>query len=970
MDIINSIFIRIPLFFTALFLFGCVTLSMHAFVITINDSDDIDELFRACQIPQKTIQSIKYDTDALVSREEFDYLSELFIGDTLTEESIKKACIYIFAKKKFNRIIINLDETDMGVCVFFNLQAYWTFGKTTVTGVLFGKERYASLYGINYGEIFQQLRHADGVDKILKLLRDEGYLEARVQSFFSYDYTTKTVSVRLHIILGTQFRYGGIDIVIDCDEAIHNQEFIQNSLKSFFTKKLDGNYYKKNKLERMSAQMITYLEQEGYVQSAISIREKICNTKKHVAIKFVVAIGSYRQFVFFGNRFFTRKKLLQHIMELGKSAWLVPPSLFAQEILQAYKDKGFLECFVEIKEEKNKCIFLIKEGNRAAVSRMEIKNCNAYSSHYLVKMFFKNTLKKKYFDYETFNKERNSLCDFYIKNGYLDIQVLEYAFIDIASKKPLLVVSLDEGKRYIVSKMILKEEENSVEMPGVLQDSLYLTNNFVNEQRDKVQEYYQALMKRDYTARPEITKCDNNKVLLEWNMRPVYQPQCFGKTVIMSAVDIPYKKIMQERTFNDKNRGDNSLLRSTFSRFKSLDVFDTIFLSSEKLKSSSSTTENSYVLLQLQPDQSYELRLRSGFELKNVSYGRILGEGLGYKLGGSFLIKNLIKKCSIARLNIDLTRFHHEIEAEYRYPWIGNIPIRSHVKGYITKYDQPAFIGSKETLYTAYNNGILCSFHNSKGFFDWNINLGFDWSKTTIQDDTCNEKDCFFAIARAINFKPSLLDIYIPYFFIEPTIYIDYLDDKISPSRGGLTVASVKSMIPLSDHQRPSYFIKLLIEQSLFWPFKKVIAALRVRFGHIFHKDFSRVMPMQRFYLGGSESLRGYERDMAPPLGVYTDDKNHKNIVPKGSKSMININSELRFPLFKKWGAIVFHDAGALANDFSRQTVRNNILMTTGIGVRYQTPIGPLRFDIGWKWYRRYKSEKSFGWYLTVGNAF
>lgn len=970
--IINSMHVRSLIIILIIFFLECFVGSIKAIVITVGDSDDIDHIFSGYEIPQKVIESIDYSCDVLLSRKEFDYLTELFPSSVVTSFHVKKACVYLLAKKKFKQIVLTIDETEQGCSVFFSLHGYWTFSKVTVTGILFDRERYATLYGMDNGEVFEELKHHHAIQKLLEVLRSEGFLQAKIQSFFTYDYKIKAVSVRLHVVRGKQFKCGNIEVAVSYEDSSHNELTLLNSLRSLCTKKLSKSFYQKSKLERIANQIAAYLEQEGYAHSTITMTEKVCYETKTVAILYAISISASRQFIFFGNKFFSKKQLLSQILQLGKSAWLVPASLLAQEIAQIYKDKGFLHSFVEVQEEKNKCIFLIKEGDRLAISHIEIKDSFAYSSDYLVNTFFKQTIKKSYFDYDIFQREKNNLCDFYIKNGYLDIQLVDYSFKDVSCHKSCLVLALDEGKRYTIVDMAIKGFDGTLQLPSLLDGPIYLTNDFIIEQRENIQKQLKIRAQREYIVRPEIKKNDGSSVSLEWNMRPAWVSKKFGKIVALNAVDIPFENIIKECCFTPNVQGESSFVRSTVTRFKTFDVFDAVSLSWQKTKKINGMLDEDYVALQLHYDDPYEVRLKAGFEFKNVSYNRFLGEKLGYKLGGAFIVKNFFHQCSMLRCTADFARFHHELALEYKYPWIFNMPLRGMFKGYVVKYDQPAFLGSKDTLYTAYNNGLLCAMGNSQMFFNWNINFGFDWAKTVISKDVCNEQQqpCFLKIARAINFMPSLLNVFIPYFFIEPTFYIDYLDDKLCPSKGVLTVASIKSMIPISYSKNPSYFVKFLVEQSFFWPFKNVVGALRVRFGHIFHKDFSRVMPSQRFYLGGAESLRGYDRDMAPPLGIYKDEKNNIHEVPRGSKSMVNINMELRFNIFKKWGAVIFHDFGTLGDDLRAHVTKKNMLMTTGLGARYQTPIGPVRFDIGWKWFREQFSKKSFGWYLTVGNAF
>jgi translocation and assembly module TamA len=85
---------------------------------------------------------------------------------------------------------------------------------------------------------------------------------------------------------------------------------------------------------------------------------------------------------------------------------------------------------------------------------------------------------------------------------------------------------------------------------------------------------------------------------------------------------------------------------------------------------------------------------------------------------------------------------------------------------------------------------------------------------------------------------------------------------------------------------------------------------------------------------------------------------------------MCNINFELRFPIIKQVGGVLFNDCGLLSSDMYADFRPENILGATGCGIRFATPFGPLRFDIGWKWRRHMHCERSYAWFLTFGQAF
>ncbi len=118
--------------------------------------------------------------------------------------------------------------------------------------------------------------------------------------------------------------------------------------------------------------------------------------------------------------------------------------------------------------------------------------------------------------------------------------------------------------------------------------------------------------------------------------------------------------------------------------------------------------------------------------------------------------------------------------------------------------------------------------------------------------------------------------------------------------------------------------------------------------------------------------MRGYQVDKCPPLGTYVDDQSEVRWIQQGGKTMLNFNTELRFPLFyKPVQGVVFQDFGILVErPQDLLVIPDKPLAATGFGLRYETPIGPLRFDIGWKWYRDHPDDPMYAWFLTFNHMF
>jgi outer membrane translocation and assembly module TamA len=86
---------------------------------------------------------------------------------------------------------------------------------------------------------------------------------------------------------------------------------------------------------------------------------------------------------------------------------------------------------------------------------------------------------------------------------------------------------------------------------------------------------------------------------------------------------------------------------------------------------------------------------------------------------------------------------------------------------------------------------------------------------------------------------------------------------------------------------------------------------------------------------------------------------------------LVILNLEYRFPIFGSLGGVVFFDWGnvfPLINDIQVSDLRE----TTGLGLRYKTPLGPLTLDYGYKLDRRFEPirESAGEFFLSVGHAF
>ncbi len=201
----------------------------------------------------------------------------------------------------------------------------------------------------------------------------------------------------------------------------------------------------------------------------------------------------------------------------------------------------------------------------------------------------------------------------------------------------------------------------------------------------------------------------------------------------------------------------------------------------------------------------------------------------------------------------------------------------------------------------------------------------------------------------------------------DPAFYDDLIALGLNPNTGrgkGQLLALVadlqRNTTPNLVDARSGYLLSAHVEQAGRWmpgaynyieytaearkyeTFGNVVVAGRARIGTIDAPGVlaSNVPFFKRYFLGGSSGLRGWGRFEISPLTVSG--------TPIGGHSMFESSAEVRVPAFAKFALVGFVDAGNVWFD-SYDFNLNDLRVDVGPGLRYVTPIGPVRVDFGYQ---------------------
>ena len=187
-----------------------------------------------------------------------------------------------------------------------------------------------------------------------------------------------------------------------------------------------------------------------------------------------------------------------------------------------------------------------------------------------------------------------------------------------------------------------------------------------------------------------------------------------------------------------------------------------------------------------------------------------------------------------------------------------------------------------------------------------------------------------------------------PYSFVGPHLRIvrDSRNNKINPKRGSVLEINSKPIFGYYD----GFFTALGTEvEGMFYyaPFRKgpnkgviddkLVLAARVRGGSMAGAEMNNLPSTLRYYAGGAGSVRGYSYQAIGPRNDKGD--------PSGGRSYQIVNLEARYKITDEIGIVPFLDGGMVYEDALPQ-VFGDMRWGAGLGLRYYTPIGPVRLDV------------------------
>lgn len=643
---------------------------------------------------------------------------------------------------------------------------------------------------------------------------------------------------------------------------------------------------------------------------------------------------------FQGNTKFNDAKLKEKVtITTGSIADAVLIQDNASRLRAFYEEEGYwlssiVPILKRISPEEVSLTYQIEEGPKIKIEKILVEGNKAISTKSIKKVMdtkewwiFSFITSSGYYKKDRMDQDVEKIRDLYFNNGYIKVAVGEPKIKLTGNKKGMVItIPISEGDQYKISSV--QFSGNKVFGDDVIKKRITQLPNMPfskGQLRGDILSISELYSENGYavaTITPDLIP-DENKKLVEVHLKIDEGDRYkIGKIEISGNIKTRDKVIRREVRLDEGDIFNSKLLKRSYERINNLNFFETVDIIPKP------QPEEKLVDLDIKVKErpTGMLSIGGGYSsvdkligMVDLTQGNLFGKGQLLKIKGEFGGR---------------TTYY---EINFRDPWFMDKPISFSTSIYKSIRDYIQY--SKKATGFGFSFGKDFSEY-VKGEVEYNFEDATIYNVSKDASIVIKEQEGTNTTSR-----------------ITPYLVRDSRDNYLDPSKGSrnsiyLTYAGIGGT---------NNFVKSEIDSAWFFPLGKTAFMLRGRLGYA-SGIWGKELPLyERFYIGGIYTIRGLGWGEAGPRDPKTGD-------PIGGTTELIFNLEYIFPIVSelRLKGVVFFDTGNSYDSFDKF---GSLRYTTGAGIRWISPMGPIRVEWGYN-LNRQRDEKASRIEFTFGTFF
>jgi outer membrane protein insertion porin family len=870
------------------------------------------------KVSAETVDEIEINGLDSITKDELLYLLDIHPAKPIDKESIRLGIKRAFRKGIFENISVETTDGEK-TKVIINVKERDFIEDIDIEGDYdLSNKNIRQLFLLKEGQVIR----CDMLDKAVTDLKQNlairGFPHAIVHAQTERLEEPHRVNILLHIDTGKPERIKKINISGADDEV-----------KSVM-KLSEGDIYDQTVIQKDLDRIKTFYLKKGYFKPTIGPYSFI-NGNLDISVQ----PGKRLHIIIIGNDAISTKALIKEVpfFELEEfNDDIVEEAIHRMLSLYHKEGRPFAQ-IAPVITSKNDLIdvaFYIFEGEEVTVGKISFAG-NTFPEEKLKEIM---SLKQGHvYDPDLIDKDKESLVNLYYALGYLSADIEEFhTEYDEVSHQMNINLKIKEG---------LKTEIGTIKITGArlipeteIQKAIKLKQGDVYNEVDISDARYRII--NLYNTRGLInTEVSIKRELIGQKADITFQivegdEISFGKTIITGNYDTKYKVIERELEYKEDTPFDPSALNKARHELYKLGLFTSV-----DIETLDRYDHKKDVLIHLNEGDAGAIEFGIGY----TEYEKFRGFlDLSYK--------NLWGTNTQSSIRVEMSTIENRLILQYYEPWFWGIklPFRALL---LSEYREEINLDTKDVIYKLTRHTATAGFEKKFGnnikaelYYDFSLVNTYDVKPDVI----LSKEDTGTLVISGIR----------------PGIIYDTRNNPFNPSKGILSGISLKFTSPFFLSETD--FIKLNFYGNVYHKLiKGTVLAVSLRGGIAQGYLKTRELPIvERFFLGGRTTVRGYDQDTLGPKG---SDGN-----PTGGNAFLMENLEIRTPLSKDFGIVAFLDGGNVWKNI-KEINPADFKFTTGLGLRYNTPVGPIRVDYGVKLHRE-KGESIGVLHFSIGQAF
>lgn len=909
----------------------------------------------------KTVVRIELKTDAQLYLYQFKKQIVQQTGEPLDAAKVNESLKNLYATGRFVNLRADTEPEAGGVALTFAGKARYFIGVVRVTGTPkpLDSSTLVAAARLPLGRPLYQDELASAKQNIQNVLHDNAFYQAKIQSNVIRNPATQEANVVMAITPGHQARLRGVTFN-------GHPAYSPERLRSV-TNWHPGERLTSSDIEKGLYKIHNFYLKRGYLQASTTIQKRVFHPKTNMEDLFVECEAGPVIEVHVRGADISRRNL-RDILPLYQDGVVDQPSLDrgSEALTNFYQQKGYLRAQVKvepvehIKADHMRVIYRVTLGPKGRFAGYQFTGNSHVSDTALASVM---TIHPAQFPFQSaaysakmLDNDIDSLKGVYQAQGFLDAQItphFNYFYHDLPQNL-FVTLEIQEGERTMVGKVDLNgvtdEQRKVLSSQLANQSGLFYSPENEQKDRDMILRYF---TNRGYSHARVIASSSpagqDHLMNVEYRVNPGNK-QMIERVLLLGNQHTRDGVVRRELTFRRDQPMNESALLESQRKLYDLGLFNQVQVAPQNPQTPET---NKSVLVSMEEAPRWTVGYGGGVEVQRLGSNEPQGQ-----LKASPRVSLEVSRIGVGGRNQTLSLRGR----------LSTLDKGGDISYYVPKFPERRDISVRLNANIESSRNVLTFTARRR---EASIVMEKRWSQTTFLSARYS-----FRKVQALDLSNRISANQIPLASRAAQIgmlavsYVnDHRDSPIDPTRGSYSVADAG--VSWSGLGSEANFLRFSAQNATYYrltpflvfarntrlavesPYGKLRSVTVTQPDGTQQNILTHEIPLpERFFMGGSDSLRAFSINQAGPRDPETG-------FPIGGNALFLNSLELRFSFAQdRLGVVLFHDMGNVYSTVRRMkllkfyqnspTDFDYTVHAVGIGFLYRTPVGPLRFDVGY----------------------